>query len=201
MSKIGFFQHFSFPCRAVVGRRRELFSFSPGPAFPFQHSAFSLRSPAAPKPREGGSACQRVSFSAFPPSVLSSRCPIFPSVLRPLALPLFPKPARPSTPEAETNPHQYRRPAAHRRTGGRISQTSPASVGDFFCSRIGQPRTAHPRGHAPRHHAVCVHMPRAVARLAARFRSPTQPMLDTLQPLGVCASSFHHTLVSANMPL
>ena len=45
------------------------------------------------------------------------------------------KPARPSTPEAETNPHQDRRPAAHRRTGGRIGQTSPAPVGDFFCSR------------------------------------------------------------------
>jgi hypothetical protein len=27
---------------------------------------------AAPKPREGGSACQRVSFSAFPPSILST---------------------------------------------------------------------------------------------------------------------------------
>ena len=45
------------------------------------------------------------------------------------------KPARPSTPEAETNPHQYRRPAAHRRTSGGLSQTSPAPVGDFFCSR------------------------------------------------------------------
>jgi hypothetical protein len=42
---------------------------------------------------------------------------------------------------SQNQPAPVRRPAAHRRTGGRISQTSPAPVGDFFCSRT---RPTHP---------------------------------------------------------
>ena len=38
-------------------------------------------------------------------------------------------------PGGRNQPAPVRRPAAHRRTSGRIGQTSPIPVGDFFCSR------------------------------------------------------------------
>jgi hypothetical protein len=52
----------------------------------------------------------------------------------------------PLHPGGRNQPAPVRRPAAHRRTGGRISQTSPAPVGDFFCSRT---LPAHPQCSTP----------------------------------------------------
>ena len=53
--------------------------------------------------------------------------------------PLAPPPRRPN------QPARIRRPAAHRRTSGRIGQKSPFPVGDFFCSRT---RPNHPHRRA-----------------------------------------------------
>ena len=52
----------------------------------------------------------------------------------------------PLHPGGRNQPAPVRRPAAHRRTGGRIGQTSPAPVGDFFCSRT---KPTHPQWPTP----------------------------------------------------